>query len=185
VPKCWVVPILPRSARLNLAERCLPQPKPRGFVCLRLPAGFARKSKEIGGTGLWSRDDQMLGGANFAAFCASQSGGALPPSAETPRIWAPPVTGRFWPEKSDNRGEPVNCVKEDGDGKTNTMATEVLEATLTRGSQGLGCYTLLWYTSTVVDDYINQDTTLAHFFPFRMRQHHAQGSCVFQSSSKR
>ncbi len=127
----------------------------------------------------------MRGGANFAAFCASQSGGALSPLSEAPLIWAPAVTGRFWPEKPDNRGEPANYVKEDGDGKTNTIPTEVLEAPLTRGSQGLGCYTLLWYTSAVVDDYINQDAALAHFFPFRMRQHHAQGSCVFQSSSKR
>jgi hypothetical protein len=99
-----VIPILPRSARLDPAERCLPQPKPRGFGLLRLPAGFGRKSPKIGGTGLWSRGAQMLGGSNFAAFCASQSGGALPPSAEAPRICLPAVTGRFCPEKQGNRG---------------------------------------------------------------------------------
>jgi hypothetical protein len=38
---------------------------------------------------------QMPGGANFAAFHPSQSGDALPPSAEALRIWAPALTGRF------------------------------------------------------------------------------------------
>jgi hypothetical protein len=37
----------------------------------------------------------MRDGSNFAAFHASQSGGALPPSAEALRIWAPALTGRF------------------------------------------------------------------------------------------
>jgi hypothetical protein len=37
----------------------------------------------------------MPGGAIFAAFNASRSDGALPPSAEAPLIWAPAVTGRF------------------------------------------------------------------------------------------
>jgi hypothetical protein len=117
VPKYRSPQILLCSTPIPPAERCLPQPKPRGFGRLRLPAGFGRKSTEIGGTGPWSRDAQMPGGTNFAAFHPQSSGGALPPLTEAPRIWAPAVTGRFWPEKSDNRGEPANCVKEDGDAK--------------------------------------------------------------------
>jgi hypothetical protein len=37
----------------------------------------------------------MRGGSIFAALHASQSGGALSPSAEALRIWAPALTGRF------------------------------------------------------------------------------------------
>ncbi len=60
-----------------------------------LTGRFHRKSAKIGGTGAWSRGAQMRDGSNFAAFHASQSGGALPPSAEALRIWAPALTGRF------------------------------------------------------------------------------------------
>ncbi len=60
------------------------------------PTGrFHRKSAKIGGTGGWSRGAQMRDGFIFGAFHASQSGGALPPSAEALRIWAPAPTGRF------------------------------------------------------------------------------------------
>jgi hypothetical protein len=60
-----------------------------------LTSRFHRKSTKIGGTGVWSRGAQMRGGSIFAAFFASRSGGALPPSAEAPLIWAPALTGRF------------------------------------------------------------------------------------------
>jgi hypothetical protein len=90
---------LVRSTRLNPAELCRPQPKRCGFGHLRSPAGFTgrfhRQSAKIGGTGAWIRGAQMRDGSIFCAFHASQSGGALPPSAEALRIWAPAPTGRF------------------------------------------------------------------------------------------
>jgi hypothetical protein len=95
VPKCRMAQILLCSTPIHPTERGLPWPKPRGFGRLRLPAGFGRKSTEIGGTGPWSRDAQMPGGANFPVFHPHSSGGALPPSTETPRIRAPALTGRF------------------------------------------------------------------------------------------
>jgi hypothetical protein len=46
----------------------------------------------------------MPGGSIFAAFHASQCGGALPPSAEALRIWAPALTGRFHRKSAKNGG---------------------------------------------------------------------------------
>jgi hypothetical protein len=60
-----------------------------------LTGRFHRKSAKIGGTGGWSPGAQMRGGFISGAFHASQSGGALPPSAEALRIWAPALTGRL------------------------------------------------------------------------------------------
>jgi hypothetical protein len=56
---------------------------------------YRRKSTKIDDTGPWSGGGQMLGHPNFTVFYPNVSGGALPLCAEGPRIWTPPVTGRY------------------------------------------------------------------------------------------
>jgi hypothetical protein len=77
-----------------------------------LTGRFRRKSAKIGGTGAWSAGAQMRDGSNFAAFFASRSGGALPPSAEVRRIWAPALTGRFRERERERERESwaIGCV---------------------------------------------------------------------------